>query len=430
MNSDDDVLRRQYDALPYPNVPFERTCRDDPNALYVHSLMTAFYLYDRRIADPAGMIILDAGCGSGFKSQALAEANPGARIVGVDFSAESIAVARRRIAHHGIAGVEFHHLAIADLPELGLRFDYINCDEVLYLVPDPAGVLNGLKAVLKPGGILRGNLHSLLARAPFFRAQEAFRLLGIEQPGPREVNQIHAIMERLGENTYLKVGAWQPYWRQQEDFEWYVLNFLLQGDKGFTTVDLFELLAGAELELLGMTNGGDWDLTLLFDLSQPLPEVVAQILHNGDARTKLRLYELIQGNHRLLDFWCVPKNAALSKPPLFAGWTNDDYRSASIRLHPQLCTPRLKAALIESIEAHRPFDLNLDLNYPRRSSSILFQPEIAACLLPLWDSPQPLMPFIVEWLNLAGGEQESGVIGAIIKTIAECEQFAYFMVEK
>ncbi len=49
--------------------------------------------------------------------------------------------------------------------ELGLEFDYINADEVLYLLPDIVEGLKAMKAVLKPEGIIRTNLHSSFQRA-------------------------------------------------------------------------------------------------------------------------------------------------------------------------------------------------------------------------------------------------------------------------
>jgi len=54
---------------------------------------------------------------------------------------------------------EFHVISIEELPQLGLSFDYINCDEVLYFFPDPSVGLQAMKSVLQPDGIIRTNLH-------------------------------------------------------------------------------------------------------------------------------------------------------------------------------------------------------------------------------------------------------------------------------
>jgi ubiquinone/menaquinone biosynthesis C-methylase UbiE len=86
----------------------------------------------------------------------LAEANPGARIVGIDLSPQSIELARQRLAHHEFDNVEFHAMSVDDIPQLGMTFDYINCDELLYLLPDQLAGLQVMKSVLKPQGILRG----------------------------------------------------------------------------------------------------------------------------------------------------------------------------------------------------------------------------------------------------------------------------------
>ncbi|HEY9299795.1 MAG TPA: class I SAM-dependent methyltransferase, partial [Phormidium sp.] len=177
-NIEVDKIRQQFDYTPYPSHGLEQSPKGNYDLLYLHNLVTPYYLRYRRVIDTTGKRILDAGCGSGFKSLLLAEANPGARIVGIDLSEESVELARHRLSYHGFEDAEFHVLSIEDLPTLGMEFDYINCDEVLYLLPDPAAGLAAMKSVLKPDGLIRANLHSLYQRKNFFRAQKLFKFLG------------------------------------------------------------------------------------------------------------------------------------------------------------------------------------------------------------------------------------------------------------
>ncbi|BAU41837.1 methyltransferase domain-containing protein [Leptolyngbya sp. O-77] len=67
-------------------MPLDQSPKDDPNSLFKHSLITAYYRREGRVIDPQDRLILDAGCGSGYKCLMLAEANPGAKIVGMDLS--------------------------------------------------------------------------------------------------------------------------------------------------------------------------------------------------------------------------------------------------------------------------------------------------------------------------------------------------------
>jgi methylase of polypeptide subunit release factors len=102
-----DKIRQQFDSFPYPRTPLEQSPKDDHNLLYIHNLVTSFYLRDRKVVDSKGKVILDAGCGSGYTSLILAEANLGAKIVGVDISAESINLAEQRLKYHGFDDVYF-----------------------------------------------------------------------------------------------------------------------------------------------------------------------------------------------------------------------------------------------------------------------------------------------------------------------------------
>ncbi|MBO1346251.1 MAG: methyltransferase domain-containing protein [Hormoscilla sp. GUM202] len=131
-----DKIRQQFDSAPYGNVPLDLSPKKNAALLYLHNLVTPYHLRNQKIINPEGKVILDAGCGSGYKSLVLATANPGAKIIGIDISEESLKLARQRLAHHGFAEAKFYAMPLEELPSLGIEFDYINCDEVLYLLPD------------------------------------------------------------------------------------------------------------------------------------------------------------------------------------------------------------------------------------------------------------------------------------------------------
>ncbi len=121
-------IRQQFDSAPYPNIPLDASPKENYDLLFTHSLVTPYYLRHQKFIPTEGKLILDAGCGTGSKSLALAIANPGAKIIGIDLSEQSIDLAQKRLQYHQIENAEFHVLAIEDLPKLGLQFDYINCD--------------------------------------------------------------------------------------------------------------------------------------------------------------------------------------------------------------------------------------------------------------------------------------------------------------
>ncbi|MET7644070.1 methyltransferase domain-containing protein [Streptomyces sp. NPDC005426] len=106
-------------------------------------------------AYPAGNRVLEVGCGVGAQTAHLLRSSPGAHIVAVDQSEESLAEARRRVA--GLAAgapVEWHRADLFDLPFADAEFDHAFVCFVLEHLPDPRRALAGLRRVLRPGGTI------------------------------------------------------------------------------------------------------------------------------------------------------------------------------------------------------------------------------------------------------------------------------------
>jgi 2-polyprenyl-3-methyl-5-hydroxy-6-metoxy-1,4-benzoquinol methylase len=127
----------------------------------------AFDEIARRLDAPADSVILDAGCGSCAKSVLLAKR--GFRVMGVDFSADALSLARTTLARHGVADrVTVRQGDLLNLPFADGEFAYILCWGVLMHVPDVERALSELARVLKPGGMLvtsEANMYSLQAVA-------------------------------------------------------------------------------------------------------------------------------------------------------------------------------------------------------------------------------------------------------------------------
>ena len=106
-----------------------------------------------------------AGCGTGREAALTALTFPDARIVAVDFSETSIAYARQRCAALGITTVDFRLLDVHRIADLGMDFDFVAGSGVLHHLPDPEAGWAALAAVLRPGGVMRVMLYSMVARA-------------------------------------------------------------------------------------------------------------------------------------------------------------------------------------------------------------------------------------------------------------------------
>ena len=100
-------------------------------------------------AYPAGSRVLEAGCGVGAQTQALAARSPDAHFTSIDVSAESLAIARERVTAGNVEFVE------ADLHSFDAEpFDHVFVCFVLEHLRDPYAALRRLKTLLKPGGTL------------------------------------------------------------------------------------------------------------------------------------------------------------------------------------------------------------------------------------------------------------------------------------
>jgi ubiquinone/menaquinone biosynthesis C-methylase UbiE len=101
-----------------------------------------------------GMRVLDVGCGVGDVSLlARALVGESGSVLGVDRSAESLALARRRAHASGFGNVEFVEASLEALALPG-TFDALVGRLILLYLPEPAVVLRQLLGLLRPGGLL------------------------------------------------------------------------------------------------------------------------------------------------------------------------------------------------------------------------------------------------------------------------------------
>ncbi len=101
-----------------------------------------------------GMSVLDVGCGAGDVSiLAAAFVGSSGNVLGVDQSANSIALARKRAESAGLSNVRFE---IDVLEELQQRepFDALVGRLVLLYLQDPVSVLKKMVELVRPGGLI------------------------------------------------------------------------------------------------------------------------------------------------------------------------------------------------------------------------------------------------------------------------------------
>lgn len=112
--------------------------------LYGFNSMAGFkeFLSDKKI-------IIDAGCGLGFKSAWLAENAPNSIVFGIDYS-EAAYVAAKRYKH--ISNLFFFRGDIAQLPFKKGVLDFILCDQVIHHTENPQKTFAHLSSLLTDTG--------------------------------------------------------------------------------------------------------------------------------------------------------------------------------------------------------------------------------------------------------------------------------------
>ncbi len=133
---------------------YDALMADIPYGDYVQLIETA-------LGTAAEKKILDVACGTGILSVLLAE--QGAHVTGIDLSEEMLAVAAKRADERSLA-IEFCHQAMQNLKVSG-SFDaaIIPIDSLNYLESeqDVLDTFQGIRRILRPGGLLLFDVHSV-----------------------------------------------------------------------------------------------------------------------------------------------------------------------------------------------------------------------------------------------------------------------------
>jgi 2-polyprenyl-3-methyl-5-hydroxy-6-metoxy-1,4-benzoquinol methylase len=118
-------------------------------ALFDHILPLAEGIETRLVQ---GIEVMDAGCGRGQALIAMAKRYPRSRFTGYDLCADAIDWARAAARRAGVENLVFEARDLTGYAEPG-RFDFVTSFDAIHDQKDPEGLIRGLRASLKPGGI-------------------------------------------------------------------------------------------------------------------------------------------------------------------------------------------------------------------------------------------------------------------------------------
>jgi 2-polyprenyl-3-methyl-5-hydroxy-6-metoxy-1,4-benzoquinol methylase len=98
-----------------------------------------------------GLDVADLGCGRGHAINLMARAFPASRFTGIDFSDESLTVARSEAAAWGLANAHFTAQDAAAMSDTA-AYDLVTAFDAIHDQADPATVLANTRRALRPGG--------------------------------------------------------------------------------------------------------------------------------------------------------------------------------------------------------------------------------------------------------------------------------------
>lgn len=139
-----DQIVNFYETYPYPHVQYFSRER---MKTYAKPLLAAGNM---TLHEVGGKVILDAGCGTGEIACSLAV--HAKRVIGIDASAHSIALARKKKEEFGIENISFFQKDIFSFNPKE-KFDVVTAFGVLHHTQDPHKGFEHLSAMVKPGGI-------------------------------------------------------------------------------------------------------------------------------------------------------------------------------------------------------------------------------------------------------------------------------------
>lgn len=307
------AVAKLYDTYPFPPEPL----LDEPPPGYNWrwNWQAAYNFCTGQKPQKQDIRILDAGCGTGVGTEYLVHLNPTASVIGIDFSAGAMDVAKERCQRSGANRVEFHLKSLYDVEQLPGEFDLINCVGVLHHLSDPIRGIQVLAKKLAPGGLMHIFVYGELGRWEIQLMQKAIALLqgdkrGDYRDGVEVGRQLFASLPEKNRIVKREKERWSMENQRDENF---ADMYVHPQEIDYNIETLFELIDASKLDFVGFSNPGFWQLERLLGKA-PLMERATGL----SDRQRYRLIELLDPEVAHYEFF-------LSRPPLpKADWSTNE----------------------------------------------------------------------------------------------------------
>ena len=249
-----DLLKAQYEALPYPR----RDPEDERRRVLMPHLdrlpgINHFVFggdYDR--ARPFRALVAGGGTGDALIAlacQLRAAGLPG-EIAYIDLSEASREIAQARAAVHGLDNVRFETGSFLEPGRFApASFDYINCSGVLHHLESPEEGLRALARLLQPKGGIGVMLYGVLGRTGIYPAQQLLQLLAPPTlPVSERVRLARRFLAGLPESNWLRLNAAMSA-GTPDDAE--LFDYLLHSrDRAYSVEEVGSLAAAAKMRVV------------------------------------------------------------------------------------------------------------------------------------------------------------------------------------
>jgi 2-polyprenyl-6-hydroxyphenyl methylase/3-demethylubiquinone-9 3-methyltransferase len=124
----------------------------DPNGEFraLHEINPVRLAYVRDRAGLHDKRILDVGCGGGLLAEAMAA--EGAKVTGIDMVGPTLAAAQKHALESGLS-VDYRQTTAEEWAKNhGGSYDVVTCMELVEHIPDPAGLIQAMAHMVRPGG--------------------------------------------------------------------------------------------------------------------------------------------------------------------------------------------------------------------------------------------------------------------------------------
>ncbi|MDE0780217.1 MAG: class I SAM-dependent methyltransferase [Alphaproteobacteria bacterium] len=314
-NTRDRLVRTQYESYPYP----ERIPADERKRLIVGSPSNIpevnHFVFGgcRDLTAPFNALVAGGGTGDAaiMLAQNMSDLSIPGKVVHLDMSGPSQAIAKERAEFRGLSNVRFVEGSLLDVAKIAPGpWDYIDCCGVLHHLENPDAGLAVLTEQLAPDGGIGVMVYGEYGRTGIYQMQDMLRNLAPsdEMGDSDRVDTAKRLAKALPPTAWLNRNGLIRDHLEGGDPGVYDL-FLHSRDRAYTVPQIADWVAGADMRLVSFIEPFHYDPAWLVRDPRLL-----KLLEPFDAITRAAFAEQFTGNIKKHVFYAIRKDNDTSPP--------------------------------------------------------------------------------------------------------------------